>query len=354
MSKIEKLLDKTRRKGDTKKWKMYVFAVVGILIVVGGFCGILTLLNPVFDNYFGGTERMYLQYDFYELEKENPPQHDTVYFVGSSYIGCSIDSDEINRILHERGYTNITAYNLGQDGLYSLGRSLQIQNIIDSAPSLVILGESYDFASDASYVNILSDDARIRKVHDRLDVRQDALSLYSEDLLKLIFTPAVFDKKSFLKPAIDYLRSGGVRKDISNVTDYYMITGGGALGRYNAENDPNYPHVTREKVNGVTVSSEMNTAKEAIIYNAKTLHEAGIPVVIISTPLHPFSSEKITDETRQNFFDMLNTTGVKWYDYEFALPDESCWYKDGRHVAPFTGAKTFAPVMADLIIQEMT
>ena len=74
-------------------------------------------------------------------------------------------------------------------------------------------------------------------------------------------------------------------------------------------------------------------------------------MVILNMPLHPLISEHVTEESRENFFALLDSTGALWYDYEFACPDDDYWYKDGHHIAPETGAKQFAPQMAELIIE---
>ena len=112
------------------------------------------------------------------------------------------------------------------------------------------------------------------------------------------------------------------------------------LKEANDPDDPWHPIVTNESTR----------YKQALIYNVQTLQNAGIPVVLINMPLHPLTSEKITDESRQNFYDLLNETGAKWYDMELGCGDE--YFFDSHHMT-FYGATQFAPRMAELIISEV-
>ena len=99
------------------------------------------------------------------------------------------------------------------------------------------------------------------------------------------------------------------------------------------------------------VTNESTICKDALLYNVRTLQNAGIPVIIINMPLHPLFSEKVTDESRQNFFDLLNQTGAKWFDMEKDYGDE--FFRDSHHAMFEEGALVFSPRMADLIIQEL-
>ena len=69
-------------------------------------------------------------------------------------------------------------------------------------------------------------------------------------------------------------------------------------------------------------------------------------------PLNPLLSEKITDESRKNFSEFLNQTGVVWYDYEYLFGEE--YFADTHHMWSIHGRDNFSPFMADLIIQELS
>lgn len=351
MNKVDEVLNKTKRKSETKKWKMYVFAVLGVLIVVSGFFGGMALLNPIVDEYLHNKKDIVAVYDFLDLKVGL--NETAVYFMGSSIVGNGIDAEEINKILNERGY-NIKVYNIAINAATPSQRTVLTQNIIESHPALVVFGESYYMLK-----NHTLNDERIFVVKDRLKLREDSFHLYStEDYNVLTKTYTLLDNKRLLRNAILYSLTDRTKINVSDTVDLYTVAFG-KNWRSNEETNPNYSRqgIINDANSGgwsPEITTQTTSGKEAIAYNAKALRDAGIKTVIVNMPLHPLISEHVTAESRQNTFDFLNSTGSKWYDYEFACPDEDCWYKDGHHLAPVTGAKAFAPLMADLIIQELS
>ena len=89
----------------------------------------------------------------------------------------------------------------------------------------------------------------------------------------------------------------------------------------------------------------------ALEYLCTQLGAEGIPVVLVSLPLHPLHSEKVTDEARSNYHQYLNSTGYVWYDLENGY--KSTLFRDHAHMS-FDGAKAIAPAYADIIIQELS
>ena len=349
--KIDKLIEKTTEKDGVEKWKVVVGIVVGLGIGLLIFCSLWGFfINPMVDDYLQNKKDIVAVYDFLDLKVGS--DQTVVYFIGSSIVGCGIDSYEINRILRDNGL-NIVTYNIAIDGTNARQRSLLTQNIIDSEPDLVIFGESYHIA-----VNNGLNHERIFVVADKLKIRDDQLYLYNSNELEMINRPAsYFDKKRFVSSALAYHRSNPQKIDLTNTYDLYTVTYGSDW-RHNQENRQKYGYryegIVADANRGgwsPVITKETTPAKEAMKYNAQALMDAGIPVVILNMPLHPLVSERVTEESRENFFEFLDSTGALWYDYEFACPDDEYWYKDGHHIAPETGAKMFAPQMAELIIE---
>ena len=345
--KIDRLIEKTTEKDGVKKWAVVVAIIIGVVLAYFGLGLYLDYVGV--NTYISETKQVVAVYDFYDLKVGD--SETAVYFIGSSIIGCGIDSDEINRILDEKGY-EITVYNLGIDGNDPVEQSLQIQNIIDSSPSLVIFGETYNRLIQQTW-----NEEVVFLVSDKIRLRSDSFYLYSKDELWTLLKPHTYlDNKRFVESAKKYTPKGIEQVDSVVSTDLYTLTKASSW-RYNEENNPNYKGyqgIVEEANSGSwspVITDEMTNAKEAVIYNAKTLMDAGIPVVILNMPLHPLISEHVTEESRENLFDLLDSTGALWYDYEFACPDDEYWYKDGHHIAPETGAKMFAPQMAELIIE---
>ena len=350
MSRTNDILEKTKRKEpEAKKWKVVVGIVVGLGIGFLIFCAVWGIfINPMVDEYLQNKKDIVAVYDFLDLKVGS--DNTVVYFIGSSIVGCGIDPYEINRILNEKGL-DIVTYNVAIDGTNARQRSLLTQNIIDSEPDLVIFGESYHIAVS----NGLNHE-RVFVVGDKLKLRDDQLYLYTDDELEMINRPtSYFDNKRFVSNALGYYLSGSQNIDLTSTYDLYSITFGSDW-RHIEENRPQYGYdgIVADANSGVwspLITKETTHAKEAMKYNAQALMDAGIPVVILNMPLHPLVSEHVTEESRENFFEFLDSTGALWYDYEFACPDDEYWYKDGHHIAPETGAKMFAPQMAELIIE---
>ena len=351
MSKIEKLLDKTRRKGDTKKWKMYVFAVVGILIIVGGFFGTMALLNPIIDEYIISSKDIVSLYKFYDTHQK---QTDTeIFFLGDSCIGNAIFPEEINDILNKSGHSNVTVYNLEISSDTPLQRALSIPEIINLKPSCVVYGVTYRSITSIQYAGDTvwnSDNAGL--IGNRVTLTPNLKSLLSdEEIEDLQEGNNPMFKKRFLSSAV----SNKLNNKNTGYRDYEIDPYRGKDARINM--DPGSLEAIIKDVNNPkhnfrpVITNESTRHKDALLYNVRELENAGIHVVLINMPLHPLCSEKITDESRKNFFDLLNQTEANWYDYEYALDGE--YFRDTHHMS-YYGAHLFAPLMADLIIQELT
>ena len=316
--------------------------VVSLILVLSIYLGVYYIADV--ETYINETKDSPHLYDFYDAKKGS--NENSVYFIGSSIVGCAIYPSEIESILNQKGY-NISVYNLKVEGFSPLERSTEIQKIIDCSPSLVVFGESYATVATNWWTN-----ENIYLVQDRLEIRDDALYLYSNSELTCIETPqSIFGDKRFIFSALKH------SNDRSSSFDYFGDAYTTELRISEENNARNYQGIIDEVNDGSwspKISTEDNRYKDALIYNTRTLQNAGIPVVILNMPLHPLVSEHIDDESRKNFFALLNATGATWYDYEQSYPEEIYWYKDGHHLAPYTGALEFAPVMADIIIQELS
>ena len=99
------------------------------------------------------------------------------------------------------------------------------------------------------------------------------------------------------------------------------------------------------------ITAEETRNVQALKYMVNSCKEANIPVVIINMPIHPLLSEKITDESRENYFEILDTLDVKIIDMEKEYGDEHFW--DLIHTT-WDGALAFSDKMTDLIIQELS
>ncbi len=349
MSKIEDLLNRTVRDetdvtkdGSSFSLSVHIVITCSVIICFAIFYGVYYVADV--DRYLQDNNQIINLYDFYD---QKVGENETaVFFIGSSIVGWSMYPPDINRIV-KINYPNITTYNLAVSGDLPIERALEIQKIIDAKPSLVIYGITYRSVTDKiDYARFFE---RTKLVSPRLNIRNDSLLLYNAEE-KMYFTPLTTDleKMKYLHSAIENKFSGSSRS-VNYSFDYLGGEQSRKLAVKNDQkiitqaNDPNF-------IFRPVITNESTRYKDALIYNVKTLQDAGIPVIIINMPLHPLLSEKITDESRANYYDLLNETSAIWYDFEHCLDEDS--FRDSHHVI-HSGAIKFAPRMAELIIEQV-
>lgn len=304
-------------------------------------------VNPTIEKYIDNQQISKL-YDFYD--QKVGLNTTAVYFIGSSIIAGGVAPPLIHKNLTSQGYGNITTYNLGFNGDTPLQRSVQIQKIIDSKPSLIIFGLTYRSFADKRFVEEF-----IVLPHDRLQVRNDSLYLYSKDEIDLFDTvPDIFYTKKYLWSALNAnLDQNNSINGYLNEYDVEEYLRSHSMGKDNTT--PNIQEVIRQANDPndlwrPVITNEHNRYKEAILYNVKTLQNAGIPCVIINMPLHPITSAKITDNTRNNYFTLLNDTGASIYDLEHIFENDD--FTDSHHIS-WKGAVKIEPYFTQIILQEL-
>jgi len=343
--KIDRLIEKTTEKDGVKKWKVVVGIVVGLVLAGGLFVGGLYLLNPVLEDYFDDNKEIANLYDFYDLKVGYNTT--AVYFVGASHVAESVYPAEINRILRERGYENITVYSAYVSSEGPLDRLVHLQNLIDSKPFMVIYGIS---ASKICQEEINEDNILI--VKNRLNLIDDSLQYYTNEELSLLqgsLNP--LDMKRFFSSAFMYELLPIREFEI----DYSVDPLGGEYARkyiWGANvNDETIAYLYNSNHRIEYYISNDSRSVGAFNYILSTLEEEDIDVVVVNAPINPLASDKITEDTRENYYSVLNETGYDWYDLEYSIPAE--YFFDGTHPT-FDGAMALAPIWADIIIQEMS
>ena len=345
MSKIGDLLNRTVR-DETKSGlslSVYIVIICSVIISFGCFLGFYCVVDV--DEYLQDNKQIINLYDFYDQKVGK--NETSIFFIGSSILGRAIYPPKINQLI-KMNYPNITAYNLYISSDIPIERTLEIQKIVDAKPSLVIYGISYrSVTDDIDYSHFFE---RTKLVYSRLNIRDDSLFLYNEAEI-MYFTPiSNLDKKKYLFSAIQYAFNGRVQEAFNYSFDPY---GGEEYRKSLPKVGRNVIAADANNLNSIwrpVVTNESTRYKDALIYNVKTLQDAGIPVIILNMPLHPLYSEKITDESRANFYTLLNETCAIWYDLERDYDED--YFNDGIH-ASFDGAMKFAPRMADLIIEQV-
>ena len=350
--KIDRLIENTTEKDGVKKWKVVVGIVVALGLVFAGFYWYVFVYADV-DLYLQENKEIINLYDFYD-EKYGEDTR-AVYFIGSSIVAESIYPTRINNILSQDGYSNVTVYSAFLSGDTPLMRSVQIQNIIDSKPSLIVYGLMPRDIGANDWC-----DEYFSLVLPRLDLRFDSLYLYTPEQLQS-FSP-IINPKDIKK----YIENAKYAKSVANVgsvtphatLDYSTDPLGIEYRKFislklNNENNtisnvnnPNSRYRIESEINGYWTQN-----KEALMYIISTLTENDIPVIILNMPINPLLSEKISEESYANYYALFDKTGVDYYDLDGILSSD--FFFDEVHMT-FDGALEFAPIMADIIIRELS
>lgn len=330
---------------EPKKGKTYVIIGVGVLIAVGLLFGVVWFADV--DGYLQKNKEIINLYNFYDSIVGFDT--DAVYFIGSSMVAESVYPPLVNELIHEKGYENITVYSAYLSGDTPITRSTQIQKIIDSRPKHVIYG--------LTPAGIGADDWReeyYSLVHDRLNIRDDSLYLYTpEQVASFNVEPNLFYKKKFIGSAL--------QEKINNApsaTLNYSYDPLGVERRQYISSMKNEESILSNVNNPLShyrveseVSADWTQNKEALLYIINTLKNEGISVSIMNMPINPLLSEKISTESYDNYYALLNNTGVSWINMDGIFSSE--YFFDEVHMT-YDGAVLFAPYLADYVIQEMT
>lgn len=360
--KIDCLIEKTTEKDGVKKWKVVVGIVVGLVLACGLFCGYFyVFLSPIVEPYIADKPIAHL-YDFYDLKVGM--NEVAIYFIGNSQIGAGVYVPLIQSELDNRGYQNLRVYNVYRDSDNPIRRSTQIENIIESHPSLVIYGISpWIFTTDDGWI---AED--IILMNGRLNINLSSYYLYS--INELIDLYVKTNNPIYLKTFFEGAQN--VKISLSNVVDPITYTtkvtwapweddekrarysntfgvNGQDLLEY-VELTETHANTSRNKISLYPFVGEETRKLLAFEYMLKRFEDEGIPVVLVIMPEHSILNENTPAVSETNLRNYVDSTGLSWYDLDEIYGDEIM--ADLTHVH-WDGAVTLAPVWADIVIQEM-
>lgn len=245
----------------------------------------------------------------------------------------------------------MTAYNLFLNSESQLEMALQTKKIINANPKLVIIGVIPRNFYYSSWI-----EERVVLVHDELEYDSELLNILSDiELSQLETKNDLIYQRKYIISAIKFKyfpsnwNDGIYELDYSNDYTHDPIGEDYRVYLSNSRKDTSLIDIIAEENPDwhPIFSNESNQQKVAFNYMINRLSESNIPVVIVNMPLYPLHSELITDESRNNYYNLLNETGVTWFDME-KLYNKSL-FMDHSHLS-YDGALEFAPVMTDLII----
>ena len=338
--KIDELIEKTTGNDVIIKWKVVVGIILGLLLAICIVFSIWVICDV--DTYIHDNNQIVALYDFYDTHDYT--NETSVYFVGNSQLGYAIYTPEINKILGESGY-NITTYNLFLDDETPNDLLLQLERIINHHPDLVIIGYSYRNLLYSEFYT-----ARSSLISHRVNLTIDLNGYLSENEISSLGTGKRIDvyRSSIVDAIIGRFSSPSIKQT------------------YDYESDPigveyrklwnNLDLISVSKIldrwpGAPVVTDELILEQKSIVYFIDSLTNAGINVVVISVPIHPFYSEKISESSKETFHIFLDSLEVDWYNYEDKY--DTSFFRDNGH-ANWNGSLVFSQEMTNLIIQELS
>jgi hypothetical protein len=296
------------------------------------------VISVVVDPYLeqGTWKLISNNFDVYSNESlENQPK---IYFVGNSQVINAVEPAVIEGGLAVKN-SSYHVFNLGVNFDTPLQRSIELSEIIKSKPALVIFGDSYcSFSSRYRYVP----DDNLALVSEKIILDDYSRSLFDKEQIALIdqnkFDQLLF-KRKFIVSSLKHklgINLGG-RDVIVNETltlEEKKIIANNPYDEFNAP-----------------VDSEDNVQKKAFIHFRDELRKNNISFVYIHMPMDSLRVATITNATKTNYFTFLNSSGVKYYNFENTYSDDN--FYDLVHLSKY-GKLRFSNDMPNLISAELT
>jgi hypothetical protein len=260
-----------------------------------------------------------------------------IYVMGNSQVMHDLDPAIVQDALKTENLT-FQVYSVGVDDDTPLQRLIELQQIIQSKPEIVILGYSYtSFSNLTRYVP----DDNLALLSGRIALDPYSRSLYTKEQLALIDQNAVEQqifKRKFIIPGIRTLLGIHLQERDTIVNDTMTDEQKLILAKnpYDAFLAPVYPGD--------------NNQKKAFVHLTGELAMNNISVVYINMPLEPLRSDTIPDSTRENFYAFMNATGVRNYDFEKQYPGSD--FQDLVHQNRY-GREKFSRDIAAVILSEV-
>jgi hypothetical protein len=302
-----------------------------LTVVVAVFISVILFISLeefIISPYLHATNR---EVNIFELYDHN--ECNNTYFIGSSQIGSGIDARMIGQ----------NAYNLGSMGDTPLRRLIELNRMIAARPHTVIIGLTYYELNESS--TLISQTDYIAPVSDKIgDIPRKFFS--DRELEAIDAFPHYYNRKFLLdgiSVLIGYSSINYSNQQNWNVTNFTIPEN---HERNNTHQELMKRLSDRAQVGRYVVSDKDCSQKDALNYTICRLRDSGVNVMVINMPLNPLLSARISNETRKNYFNFLNQTGVKYYDFERACSREH--FVDLTHLNS-AGRKRFTELLCPIV-----
>lgn len=318
--------------GETAKIALTI--LFSVIIAIAAYYLVITIfVDPYLEH---GTWRLISDnFDTYNNDSiRNTPK---IYFVGNSQVMQAVLPAVVRDGLLSKN-ESYAIYNLGVNFDTPLQRSIELSDMIESRPALVIYGDSYcSFSSRYRYVP----DDNLALVSEKIHLDAYSRSLFDKEQVAFIDQNEVdqlFFKRKFI---------------ISAIKDHIGIELGGRDVVVNQSLTLEEKQIIAQNPYDeflAPVDDGDNVQKKAFIHIRDEMKKNNITFVYIHMPMDSLRVATITNATRANYFTFLNSTGVKYYDLEGTYGDDN--FYDLVHLNDY-GKQRFSQDMPDLIVREL-
>jgi hypothetical protein len=314
--------------------KILLTVLFAVIIAVAAYYLVITfVVDPYLQN---GTWKL-ISNNFETYNNDSLKTTPKIYFIGNSQIMAAVDPDAIQKELSSKN-ESYAVYNLGVNFDTPLQRSIELSDLIQSKPALVIYGDSYcSFSSRYRYVP----DDNLALVSDKIHLDDYSRSLFDQDQLTLIEqnkVDQIFFKRKFIISSIKQnlgIQLGGrdvIVNDSLTIEEKKII----AQNPYDEFLAP--------------VDAEDNVQKKAFLHMRDEFEKNNISFIYVHMPMDSLRVATIPESTKINYFTFLNSTGVKYYNLESSYSDDN--FYDLVHLNKY-GKQRFSQDMPTLIIPEI-
>ena len=320
-------------KMDLLKHEITIYLSLIIALVCGFFVYLLVLhfyIDPYLENY-SDLERGAKIFEFYEKQQDS----NSIYYLGPSSV-----KEDINADLIQTQTPFYSHFNLGNPASTPVRRFVELEEIIDSKPSIVVFGVSYTSFS-----------GKWLFPHDQYALispyaNEEAISfLYNETQKKLIgmskLQLSVY-KRKFIFPATENIFNRLRYLLLRTKRPYYYgkynndFKSEGILLQTEKSIDEDFYDSLKEKTNfeEYEVTAEGNIEKISFEIMIERFLDNNIKVIILRMPLNPELLKEINEQNKinmNNYLEIISKTyNLEILDYESVYAKE--YFYDGHHL----------------------
>lgn len=338
---------------NSRKDFVQVISILSAAVLLS-FAAISILTSAVIDPYLHARDEVTNILDFYANNKEE----NKIYIIGDSLTLCGVDADSLELMLNSSNYS-YKVYNIAKNCDTPLLQIIDLTNLIDSKPKVVVIDSSYQWFGERRY-NCKNLEMRFSYVADKIKLDNYTKQLFNsteQSLIQADYLHLLAYKKELLVPGTKFALAKQMRYwNIRNVE--FLGSGWPTVFKFKGNKYTEIVNNTKEPNPEFfyKVEEADNDNKKAFRYMVKRMRESSIHVVIVNMPnnpdfrVAPNNSAGIGKESRKNYLDLVTNVGAPYYDLEtLCSPIE---FQDTSH-ANLLGQRNITKKMAEILLVEV-